>query len=261
MKGLGLIGVLVILGAVAGYVVAGQGSTEYESTAKIAFIEDTQFDYVDAERDRLIGLVDTDAVLDRPGVLAIDFDRPDTVTFFDTTVSATSAQVAADTANAVADRIVAGDLALRRAPIDAELAVLADQLAEIASEVDALEAAIAADVAREAFAEANRFEGDADQLERLTIDLREAQDALFLNQRIRNSLADYEIQAERRVAELEAELSGTVADTRVVEPARVPDERSDVSPARGALLAALAVLGVGGIGLAVVAPGRARSES
>ena len=260
-KGVGILAVLVALAAAIAFAAVGRGGAEYEATAKIAFIEDTQFDYVDAERDRLIGLVDLDEVLARPGVIDVEFDRPDTVTFFDITVTADTADTAADTADDVAEEIVAGDLELRRAPIEAERDVLSDQLDEIASRIAELEAAIAADVEREAFAEANRFEGDADQLERLTIELRQAQDSLFVNQRLRNSLDDYRIRAEERLAELDAELARTTAETRVVEPARIPTERADLSGTTAALLAGLAVLGLGGVGLAIgAAPARARTR-
>ena len=254
--------VLAVLAGLIGAVAGGRGDAEYEATAKLAFIEDTRFDYVDAERDRLIGIVggvDGQAILARDGLLEVEYVRPDAVTFLDVIVRATSPALAADTANDLAELIVEGDLELRLTPLRAELDVLNAQLTDIDMEIRLLEAEIAKHTATEAFAEANRFEGDAAQLEQLTIELREAQDALFVAVRERNALDTYRLDAETRIAGLEADIAGATAETRLVDPA-VPDgSRSDVTASEGAIIGGLAALGLGAVVLAVARTGRTES--
>ncbi len=254
-RGAGAVAILAVLAALIGAWAGGRGNAEYEATAKLAFIEDTRFDYVDAERDRLIGIVDGgdgQAILARDGVIEVDYERPDAVTFLDVIVTATSAELAAGTANDLAELIVAGDLELRLKPLQAEMAVLNSQLTDIDAEIRLLEAEIAEHTATEAFAEANRFEGDAAQLEQLTVELRQAQDALFVAVRERNSLDAYRLDAENRLAGLEADIAGATADTRLVDPAVPADGRSDVTTAEGAIIGVLAALGLGSVSLAMV---------
>lgn len=256
-----MIGLALVVGAV-GFAVASMGEPEFSSTAKVAFIEDTRFDYADAERDRLIGHAegpDGAEITSRPEISAVDYVRPADETFLDVTVTADDPALAAGAANELATLIVARDLELRLEPLVAETAVLERQITDLEGRIAALEDRIAAATQVEAAAEASRFEGSPDDLERLTIELREAQDSLFVDIRERNSLDDYRVRAERRLDEIESDTAGARARTAVVRPGVEPTERSDIPPWRVALIGALATLGLSAAALLSVRDRRPRT--
>lgn len=249
--------VLLLLAVVAGgaaYGVRTAMSESFESVAKIAFVEDTRFDYVEAERDRLVGLVDEQvlALLRDDEIDDITFDRPNRETFLDVVVRADDGARARDVAAELADRIVAEDRAVRSESFTNELDARLLQLADIAAELVEQQDEIAEEGEREAFAEANRFEGDTEQVEELTIVLREAQDRLFLATRYRNALLEQQIDVEERIAELEVALAATEAETRVVRPALVPTSPVGPTPATLGFIVAVAVFALGAVASVLV---------
>lgn len=247
--------IVLVAAVIAGLAFAYRSSQtdEYESVAKIAFVEDTRFDYVQAERDRLVGLVEEFVAqeLDSGTVSSIEFFRPDRETFFDVVVRSTDPERSRDVANDVAARIVAADRQLRTESLATELAARSAQLTEIEDELADLDEEIAAQAEREAFAEANRFAGDLDDIERLTIELREAQDRLFLAVRYRNAAVESQIRTRDRITELEIDLDITEAETRVVRPALLPTEAAQPGPVTVAFIAGLSTLALCALGFAL----------
>jgi hypothetical protein len=256
----------ILLAAVAAAGIAyalGVARTDtWESTAKIAFIEDTRFDYVDAERDRLIGHIEDQVNEHRssPDVAEIRFDRPSRETFFDVIVRTTDPDGSADLANELAEAIVESDRSIRMEPIDREISARRAQLVVLEDQITELEDEMESERTREAFAEANRYEGDAEQLEELTIELRQAQDATFLAARFRNRLDIDRSENEQRLLELEIDRAIVEAEVRVVRPALVPKE--DVGPGAWtlALIAGAATVALGAVMAALIAPSRSRSS-
>lgn len=250
-----LVAIALVVGAIA-FVIRTSADDQWEATAKVAFVEDTRFDYVEAERDRLVGLVDerTQTLLAADDVLSITFDRPNRETFLDVVVRAHDPSRASDVANELADRIVAADRDVRSASLTIELEARIAQLADIDADLREQQEQIAEQTEREAFAEANRFEGDTAQVEALTIELRTAQDALFLAIRDRNALSTRKVVVEDRLAELEVLLATTEAETRVVRPALVPQSPSGPSALTVAFVAAVSALAIGALVLALAFP-------
>lgn len=227
--------------AAVGFVLQSSSAEQYESVAKVAFVEDTRFDYLQAERDRLVGFVEdfVAAELLDDRIVSVDFFRPDRETFIDVVVRGTDARATRDLANAIADRIVLADRGVRTQSISAELSARIDQLADIDDQLAALADEIAEQSEREAFAEANRFEGDVDDVERLTIQLRDAQDRLFLAIRYRNSVVESQLRTSDRIDELQISLDITEAETRVVRPALLASEPVGPTPLVVAFIAGI----------------------
>lgn len=226
---------------------------EYESVARVAFVEDTRFDYLQAERDRLVGFVEdfvAGELLDED-IVGVDFIRPDRETFIDVIVRGTDPEVTRDLANSIADRIVLADRGVRTESISAELSARRVQLKDMDDQLAVLAEEIAVQSEREAFAEANRFEGDASDVERLTIQLRTAQDRLFLAVRYRNSVVDSQLRTADRIDELEIALDLTEAETRVVRPALPASEPLGPAPVTVAFIAGMAALALGVLVVAV----------
>jgi hypothetical protein len=242
-----------LLAATVGYVISAAGTDTWEATAKVAFIEDTRFDYLDAERDRLVGLVEGQAqeLRSQSDVHDIIFDRPDRETFIDVVVTSTEPSLSRDVANELAELTVESDRSVRLVPIERELAARTIQLPEIDSRITALELEMQLETEREAFAEANRYEGDAEQLERLTIQLRDAQDSFFLATRFRNRLDVDRAETEQRIVQLELDRDLIDAELRVVRPALLPEEPAGMSSSSVAVIVGISTLALGAIVLAI----------
>lgn len=263
MRRVGLLVVVALIAAAAAYLISSAREPRFSATAKIAFVEDTRFDYVDAERDRLIGFaesVDGREITARDGIVSVDFERPSLETFFDVEVHARSAELAAVVANDLADVIVAGDLALRVEPIDREAEALADRNLILDAQIAELDESIATSTQAEAFAESVRFSSDPATLASLTIELRESQDARNVAIREKNQLQELRGESVVRIAELEAERTGVVASTRIVRPALESSSPEGPSASLVAVLAALGVFVIGATGLCLAAPYSARSD-
>lgn len=249
-----LLVVALALGAAGvAFIVRSAMDENWESVAKVAFVEDTRFDYVEAERDRLVGLVEGQAValVETEEIEHIEFFRPNRETFLDVEVVGSDRAAVLDTSNELADLIVAGDRAIRREGIDLELATRTAQLLDIDAEIALLEAEITEQAEREGVAEANRFLGGPDQTEHLTVELRDAQDQLYLATRYRNALIDRRIAANDRIAELDVQLKVVPADTRVVRPALLGDTPVGPTPLTAAVVAGVSVLALGALVLAL----------
>jgi uncharacterized protein involved in exopolysaccharide biosynthesis len=248
-----LIGIFVaaLVVAAATYAIESSRTEQFEATAKIQFVEDTRFDYVDAERDRLVGYAsstDAQGLVNAEGVVSVEYVRPSRETFFDVVVRATDPELAASTANGLAYIIVDAELAAGRERFDREIAALVARNADIEEEMAELQDEVDEASAREAFAEANRFTGDPESVERLTIELRDAQSSLFLMRRFQNRLGVVRDEALIRIGELEVQRSARIAATSVVQPAVAPSDPTAPNPEMAAAVAgsAVATLGLGG---------------
>lgn len=262
-RGLWTIVAALAVGAIA-FAVGAVRDDIYESTAKIAFVDETRFDYVDAERDRLVGIANSEAgraITQTAGVREVDYVRPSREEFLDISVRANDPNTASRVANELADLIVAGDLQFQLDPINAELDARRASADAMNSSIAALETEIDTQTKREAFAEANRFADDAASLERLTIELRDAQDALFLAIRERNALLSTQAENSEIIAQLEIEKAAAPERIRVVIPAVEPEDVVPPSPLQLALLAAAAAATIVVAGQLLWAPVRAQSNS
>lgn len=246
---------LAVVAAAIAFVVRRGMSEDWESVAKVAFVEDTRFDYVEAERDRLVGYVEerTAALLLTDEIERVEFVRPNRETFIDVEVVGGNAAVVADAANELAELIVEGDQAVRREFLEIEMAARTDQLVQIDAEIVAKQDEIADQAEREAFAEANRFLDGPDEVERLTVELREAQDQLFLATRYRNALLERQVEVTDRIAELDVQLDVVQSETRVVRPALIAETPVGPTPATAALIAGVSVFFLGILLLALFA--------
>lgn len=247
--------VLAIAAAAIAFVVRRGMSEDWESVAKVAFVEDTRFDYVEAERDRLVGFVEDRAAafLATEEIESIEFFRPNRETFLDVEVVGSDAALVADASNELAELIVAGDQAVRREIVEIELRVQTTQLAEIDGEIVAMQNEIVDQAEREAFAEANRFLDGPEQVEELTVELREAQDQLYLATRYRNALVERQVEATGRIAELDVQLEVVQSETRVVRAALLAETPVGPTPATAALFAGVSMLALGALFLAFAA--------
>lgn len=252
---LAIVVAVAVLGAAIAFVVRRAMADEWESVAKVAFVEDTRFDYVEAERDRLVGFVEERSAAFRSTeeIDRIEFVRPNRETFIDVEVVGSDAAAVADAANELAGLIVAGDRAVRRESLEIEMAARREQLALIEAEIVTKQDEIADQTEREAFAEANRFLDGPDEVERLTVELRDAQDQLFLATRYRNALLERQVEAMDRIAELDVQLDVVESETRVVRPALVAQTPIGPSPATAAFIAGVSLFFFGVLLLALFA--------
>ena len=161
---------------------------------------------------------------------SLEFVRPDEQTFLDVEVTAKSAELAQATANELAVEMVEGDRAFRSTPLIARQSALTTLLTELDVDLAALDATIATATSQEAFAEANRFGTDAETLERLTVELRQAQDSRSVNVRRRNILGDFRERSAVELVDVELELETLTSSTRVVRRAVLPTTPDGASP-------------------------------